>query len=77
MTTLLDEAYAKAAKLPPKEQDALGAMLLEEMACESRWQELLAGSQDQLSRLVDEALAEFQAGKTLPLLYGLIYYRPM
>ena len=64
MTTLLEEAFAKAAQLPPKDQDALAALLLEEIAAERRWEALFSQSQDQLAGLAAEALAEFREGKT-------------
>jgi urease gamma subunit len=67
MTTLLEEAFAKASQLPPKEQDALAALLLEEIASEKRWQGLFSQSQEQLAKLAEEALAEFDEGKTEPL----------
>ena len=67
MTSLLKEAFAKAAQLPPEDQDALAALLLAEIASEKRWEEAFAKSQDQLARLADEALAEFLEGKTQPL----------
>jgi len=38
--------------------------MLEEVASEERWSELFAGSQDQLARLADEALRDWQSGKT-------------
>ena len=37
---------------------------LEELASEKRWDMAFANSQDLLSRLADEALAEHRAGKT-------------
>jgi hypothetical protein len=58
MTELLQKAFAEAAKLSREEQDALAAMLLEELASEQRWSKALASSQDKLSELADEALAE-------------------
>jgi hypothetical protein len=67
MTDLLKEAFDKAAQLPPEEQDALAALLLEEMASEKRWEEAFANSQDQLVKMAREALTEFHEGKTLPL----------
>jgi len=67
MTRLLEDAVAKAAKLPDGEQDALAAILLEEMESEARWRESFAGSADKLAGLADEALAEFRAGETRPL----------
>ncbi len=67
MTNLLEEAFAKISKLPPEEQDALAAMLLDELASERRWDRAFARSQEQLARLADETLAEFEEGKTTPL----------
>jgi hypothetical protein len=67
MTNLLKEAFAKASKLPPQEQDALASILLDELASERRWARAFARSQKQLGRLADEALAEFHEGKTVPL----------
>ncbi len=70
MTKLLEKAFKKASKLPPKAQDALGARLLEELeiaADEARWDAAFARSQDQLGRWADEVLAEIKAGKTTPL----------
>lgn len=67
MTQLLEKALSEVAKLPPSEQDALAAILLEELASEQKWSELFAKSQDKLAELAEEALAEHRAGKTKPL----------
>lgn len=67
MTQLLEKALSEVANLPPSEQDALAAILLEELASEQKWSELFAKSQDQLARLAKEALVEHRAGKTKPL----------
>jgi hypothetical protein len=67
MTHLLEKALNEMAKLPPSEQDALAAILLEEIASEQKWSELFAQSQDMLGRLAEGALAEYRAGKTKPL----------
>ena len=67
MTKSLETAFSKAAKLPVKEQDALAAFLLEEMASERKWDEQFAASQDQLAHLAREAIAEFKADKTKSL----------
>lgn len=67
MTKLLEKAFAEAAKLPEEEQDALARLLLEEIASERRWDELFARSQDLLSELANEALAEHRAGRTREL----------
>jgi hypothetical protein len=67
MTKHLDKAFAEARKLPADQQDALAARLLEELAGDRRWDDLLARSTDLLDELVEEALAEHRAGKTKPL----------
>lgn len=64
MTKRLKEAFARASRLPPKEQDALAGWLMEELASDGRWDEQFAGSQDALGRLAREALAEHGAGRT-------------
>ena len=48
----------------PAEQDAVAAILLEELASEQRWAESFAKSQDVLEKLAGEALAEHRAGLT-------------
>jgi hypothetical protein len=62
MTKLLQKAFDEASKLPEGEQDALGRILLEELASERRWEDLFAGSHDLLGDLADQALAEHRAG---------------
>ena len=64
MTKLLEEAFAEAAKLPEQAQDALAAVMLEELASERRWDQAFADSADLLAQLADQALAEHRAGKT-------------
>lgn len=67
MSTVLETALAEVAKLPPEEQDALAAWLLEEIGSEQRWAKTLAESQGALESLARDALAEHRAGKTKPL----------
>ena len=67
MTQALTSAVAEATKLLPAEQDALAAILLEEIASEHRWSQSFSKSQDALESLASEALAEFEAIKTKPL----------
>jgi hypothetical protein len=61
---LLDQAIELARKLPPEEQDALGAIILEEIAEEARWAKSFAERPDVLEKLADEALADLRAGNT-------------
>lgn len=67
MPTLLEEVFARVAKLPKEEQDAIARWLMEELASEQRWERLLAGSQDKLASLADQALAEYRQGQTQQL----------
>lgn len=66
MTKILDKAITEVRKLPPEQQDALGARILEELESDRRWDELLAGSAEVLDKLAEEAIAEHRAGKTKP-----------
>jgi len=67
MTTTLQEAFAKAAALPPERQEAIAAILLEEIAVDDCWQQSFAQSQDALSKLAAEALDEDARGRTLDM----------
>ena len=67
MTELLEQAFAQASKLPPQEQDVIADWLLKELESENRWDASFAKSQDALSKLGSEALAEHRQGKTQEL----------
>lgn len=67
MTQLMEKALSEVAKLPESEQEALAAILLEEIASEQRWSDSFAKSEDLLEKLAAEALAEHAAGRTEPL----------
>ena len=67
MTQLLERAYAEVAQLPTADQDAIAALILDEIESERGWDHLFAASPDLLARLAAEALAEHQAGETQPL----------
>ena len=67
MTELLEKAIAQLKTLPASEQDAIAAMILEELEDEIRWDTAFAGSQDALAKLGAEAMAEYRAGKTQEL----------
>ena len=67
MSKLLDQAFEQARKLPPGEQDAIGAIILEEIADDERWAKTFARRQDALDTLADEALAELKAGRIVKL----------
>ena len=67
MTQLLEKVLSEVAKLPASEQDAVAALVLEELASETRWSLSFAKSQDLLATLAEQALAEYAAGQTKPL----------
>jgi hypothetical protein len=63
MTQLLEQALAEVRKLPQPEQDAIAALILEELADEERWAEAFARSQDQLARLAAKVRDDIRAGR--------------
>lgn len=67
MTKLLEQAIARLKTLPASEQDAIAAMILEELEDEIRWDETFKRSKDVLAFLAAEAMAEYRAGKTQEL----------
>lgn len=67
MTELLEKAFAEAANLPEDQQNELAKILLEDLAAEEKWEEAFAKTQDQVSTLADEAVAEFERGETRSL----------
>lgn len=67
MTALLAKALSKLQNLPDQEQDALAALILKELESEQAWDASFAASQGPLSRLAEQAVAEYKAGKTAPL----------
>jgi hypothetical protein len=64
MTTLLQKAFAEAAKLPQAQQDLLASRLLAELAVEDDFDRAIAASASKLAPLAREAIAEFRSGKT-------------
>lgn len=64
MTTLLQQAFAEASKLPEEEQEILVLRLLAELAADDEFDRSIAQSTEKLSRLAVEALAEYRAGVT-------------
>jgi len=64
MTELFAQAFKKASKLPEDLQDALARELIEELACEARWNETLSEPSGNLDDLAEEALNDYHAGHT-------------
>ncbi len=63
MTQLLEKALAEVQKLTDLDQDAIAAMILDELADERRWDQAFARSQDQLGRLADRVRQDIHAGR--------------
>ena len=63
MTELLEQALTEVKKLPEPEQDAIAALILDELADERRWQESFARSQDQLARIAAKVREDIRAGR--------------
>jgi hypothetical protein len=63
MTQLLQQALQAVQKLQPEQQDAIAALILDELADDQRWDEAFGRSQDQLARLADKARADIAAGR--------------
>ncbi len=67
MTQLLEKAINKAHTLSIPEQDILASIILDEIDSEKNWAASFARSQDLLSTMAAEAMAEHIAGKTKSL----------
>ena len=67
MTSMLENAFAVASKLPAIEQNALARWMIEEIKSDKKWDKLFAESEDALGRLAMEALDEDAKGLTTVL----------
>ena len=64
MTTLLEQAVNKVKTLSENEQNAIAALILEEIDDDFRWDKSFSSSQDRLAMLAEEATEEINAGKS-------------
>jgi hypothetical protein len=62
MQDALERAFDEASHLPEDEQQWLAAFILDEIASERRWDDLIARSGSVLDRLIAEARAEDDHG---------------
>lgn len=69
MTRHLEAAFREATQLSDEQQDALAAIIMQEIAADRRWDELFdrPESHDLLAKLADQALADHRAGRTTRL----------
>ena len=63
MTELLEQALAELEKLPASEQDAIAALILDEIRDEQRWDEAFARSQEELARLANKVREDIRADR--------------
>lgn len=70
MTKLAEQAWAAIQELDDREQDRLALMILEDIESERKWDKLFARpeSQELLEEWADEALENYRAGRTSPLI---------
>lgn len=61
MTQLLEKVLTEVYKLSPEKQDAIAAIILEELEDEQRWDKTFADSQDQLAQLAQKVRADIKA----------------
>jgi len=63
MSQLLEHAVAEARKLPAAEQDAIAALILEEIEDDRLWEQALARSPEKLAALATRAEEQVRTGR--------------
>jgi hypothetical protein len=63
MTQLLEQALAQVKKLDQSAQDAIAALILDELADEERWDEAFSRSQPQLAMMAGKVRGDILAGR--------------
>jgi hypothetical protein len=64
MTQLLEKAFSEASMLPELQQNILARWIIDELLAEKKWDLLFSETEDELAALADEALSEYEQGKT-------------
>ena len=64
MTQLLEKAFSAASALPEIQQNILARWIIDELLAEKKWDVLFSETEDELATLADEALNEYEQGKT-------------
>ena len=67
MTELLEQAIEQLKRLDADKQNAIAALIMDELEDEARWDAAFAGSQSVLADLAAEAIAEYGTGQTQSL----------
>lgn len=63
MTSLLQQALQEIEKRTDAEQDAIAALILEELADEARWEQAFAKAPEKLAALAQQARDDIRAGR--------------
>jgi hypothetical protein len=63
MTRLLERAIAEANTLPDSEQDAIAALIMEQIADDRAWEDAFARSQEPLARLAAKVREDVAEGR--------------
>ena len=64
---MLEKALERVVALPQDEQDAIASQILASLADEDAWKKRFGEKRDVIRRMAREALAEDEAGLTIPL----------
>ena len=64
MTTLLEQAIDRLRKCSPAEQDTIAALILEELADDTRWEEAFAASRPEIEQLAEKVRSKIRSGQT-------------
>lgn len=64
MTSLLEKALDQLRRCSAEEQDAIAALILEELADDRRWDEAFASSLPTLEKMAEKVRADIQAGRS-------------
>jgi hypothetical protein len=63
MTQLLEKVLTEVQKLPPEKQDAIAAVILEELEDAQLWDKAFSESQDKLAQLAQKVRTDIKAGR--------------
>ena len=63
MTQLLEKVLSEVHKLPPEKQDAIAAVILEELEDAQLWDKAFSESEDKLSQLAQKVRTDIKAGR--------------
>jgi hypothetical protein len=63
MTQLLEKVLTEVHKLPPEKQDAIAAVILEELEDAQLWDKAFSESQDKLAQLAQKVRTDIKAGR--------------